>query len=136
MTLQELSQHYDLLEQLRKDEEMLASLRAAAAPGAQVITGMPHAPGVYDRVGSLAVEIADMEGRIGALREQAAREEVVIGAFIDGIRDDQTRMIFRLRFLRGLLWRQVAGVIGGGNTEASVKAVCYRFLNLQRSDTP
>ncbi len=130
MTLQELSQHYDLREQLRKDEEILASLRAAATPGAQVITGMPHAPGVYDRVGSLAVEIADMEGRINALREQLAREEVVIGAFIDGIRDDQTRMIFRLRFLRGLLWRQVAQVIGGGNTEASVKSVCYRYLNL------
>ena len=130
MTLQILSQHYDLREQLRKDEEILSSLRAASTPGAQVITGMPHAPGVYDRVGSLAVEIADMEGRIDALRAQVAQEETVIAAYIDSIKDDQTRMIFRLRFLRGLLWRQVAAVIGGGNTEASVKSICYRYLNL------
>ena len=136
MTLQELSQHYALRKQLRKDEEILLSLRAAAEPGAQVITGMPHASGAYDRVGDLATEIAEMQLCIDKLRAQVEREAAAIALWIDGIRDDQTRMIFRLRFLRGLPWHRVAEVIGGGNTEASVKSSCYRYLNLQRPDTP
>lgn len=135
MTLQELSQHCALRKKLRKDEEILLSLRVAAEPGAQVITGMPHAPGVYDRVGDLATEIAEMQLCVDKLRKQVEREAVAISLWIDGIRDDQTRMIFRLRFLRGMSWKRVAAVIGGGNTEASVKSVCYRYLNLQRPDT-
>ena len=44
MTLQELSKYYKLHERLERNREMLSSLYAAAGPGAQIITGMPHAP--------------------------------------------------------------------------------------------
>ena len=67
MTLKELNGHFVLRERLARAKEMLASLQAAACPGAQVLTGMPHAPGVSDKVGDLAVEIADLEGRIQIL---------------------------------------------------------------------
>lgn len=83
---------------------MLASLQAAACPGAQVLTGMPHAPGVSDKVGDLAVEIADLEGRIQILMNELSLEESKINLFISAIENDQTRMIFRLRFLRCLTW--------------------------------
>ena len=90
---------------------MLQSLRDAACPGAAALTGMPHTPGIKDKVGDLA---AESEGQIMP--------------FIQGIDDDQTRLIFRLRFLRGLAWKEVAAVIGGRNSEDSVKMVCYRYL--------
>ena len=128
MTLQELSQHYERKEKLRRDEDILMSLRAAAVPGAQALTGMPHSPGIKDKVGNLAVEIVDMETRVQDLMREVEQEEKRISAFIDSIRDEQTRMIFRLRFIRGLLWREVAEVVGGQNTEQSVKAICYRYL--------
>lgn len=128
MTLQELSQYFKLRERLARDEEILESLEATACPGAQVLTGMPHTPGVKDKVGDLAVEIADMKERIRFLEEEIAREGVKVSAFIAGIENDQTRMIFRLRFLRCLTWGEVAAVIGGRNTEAAVKNVCYRYL--------
>lgn len=128
MTLQELSQYYKLRERLNRDEEILQSLRAAACPGAQNLTGMPHAPGVRDKVGDLAVEIADMTERIRYLREKLAAEGARVSAFVDDIENDQTRMVFRLRFLRCLTWGEVAAVIGGRNTEAAVKSVCYRYL--------
>lgn len=89
---------------------------------------MPHAPGVSDKVGDLAVEIADLKDQIALLREEIAVEEQKVSAFIGAIENDQTRMIFRLRFLRCLTWGEVADVIGGRNTEAGVKNVCYRYL--------
>lgn len=131
MTLQELNEHYQLREQLAKAKEMLTSLRRAAVPGAQVITGMPHAPGISDKVGNLAVEIADLETRIECLQSKIMLEEVHITAFIDSIASDQTRMIFRLRFMHGLAWGEVATIIGGGNSANSVKLICYRQLKSQ-----
>ena len=61
MTLEDLNKHLLLREKLEKAQEMLVSLRAAAQPGAARLTGMPHTPGVKDKVGDLAVEIAAVE---------------------------------------------------------------------------
>lgn len=133
MTLQDLSRYYKLRERLGRDEEILASFEAKAHPGAQVLTGMPHAPGVHDRVGDLAVEIADMRDQIAAIKREIDIEEKRVSSFISNIENDQTRMIFRLRFLRCLTWGAVAEVIGGRNTEDSVKKVCYRYLDIQES---
>ena len=107
---------------------MLASFESKACPGAQVLTGMPRASVIWDKVGDLAAEIADMKERIAALRRAVAQEEQRLEALISGIEDDQTRMIFRLRFLRCLKWKEVAGIIGGKNTDVSVKNICYRYL--------
>lgn len=128
MTLQDLSRYYKLRERLSRDEEILASFEAKACPGAQVLTGMPHAPGVSDKVGDLAVEITDLRDQIAKLREETETEGRKVAAFIGTIENDQTRMIFRLRFLRCLTWGEVANVIGGKNTEAGVKNICYRYL--------
>ncbi len=131
LNLKELNRHFVLRERLVRAKDMLASLQAAACPGAQVLTGMPHAPGVSDKVGDLAVEIADMENSISALLCEIAQQESEINSFISTIENDQTRMIFRLRFLRCLTWGEVADVIGGRNTEGSVQKICYRYLVAQ-----
>ncbi|HJF02223.1 hypothetical protein [Flavonifractor plautii] len=93
------------------------------------MSGMPHAPGVRDKVGDLAVEIADMTERIRYLKEEIDRAEAAVTEFVESIENDQTRMIFRLRFLRCLTWGEVAAVIGGRNTEDGVKSACYRYLS-------
>ena len=128
MTLAELNQHFELIEKLARAREVLQSLRDSARPGASALTGMPHATGVKDKVGDLAAEIVDMDARVGFLEKEARASEAIIMPFIQGIDDDQTRMIFRLRFLRGLTWKEVAAVVGGRNSEESVKMVCYRYL--------
>ena len=128
LTLADLNQHLESIERLTKAREMLLSLREAAFPGAAVITGMPHAPGVKDQVGDLASEIADMDARISYLEAEVKASEATILPFIQSITDDQTRLIFRLRYLRGLRWKEVAAVIGGRNSEESVKMACYRYL--------
>lgn len=131
MTLEKLSAHYNRLEYLAELQETLEGLRRSAQPRTQVFTGMPHAGGVSDRVGDLAVEIAYMEAEIKALQEEIAVHEATILSFIQSIPDPRTRTIFRPRFLRGLQWKEVAGAIGGRNSISAVKAICYRFIQKQ-----
>lgn len=128
MTLQELSKYYKLHERLERNREMLSSLYAAAGPGAQVITGMPHAPGVSDKVGDLAAELWDLQSKIDYLEQRCAEEKKKLEKYIGAIKDDQTRMIFRLRFIHCMTWPQVAETIGGRNTANSVKLICHRYL--------
>lgn len=82
----------------------------------------------HDKVGDLAVEIADMSERVRYLREEITRQEQEVEAFISSIQDEYTALLFRLRFLRCLTWGEVAGVVGGSNTEDGVKSTCYRYL--------
>lgn len=128
MTLRELSVYYKLCEQLERNREMLSSLCAKAGPGAQVLTGMPHTPGVSDKVSGLAIEIGELKERIAQIEMDCEREKRKLEKYVGNIQDDQTRMIFRLRFLRCMTWSQVADTIGGKNSERSVKAICYRYL--------
>ena len=129
MTLRELSIYYKLHERLERNRQMFSSLYTAAGLGAQEITGMPHAPGVSDEVSNLVIEIEDLKERISHLESECAREKRILERYIDTIEDDQTRMVFRLRFLHCMTWPQVAGAIGGRNTANSVKLICHRYLN-------
>ena len=128
MTLHELSGCIRLGERVRRNNEILASLWDAAHPGAQTITGMPHTPGVNDRVGNLAVEIAALEERNEALGRELTEAQTKIDDYICGIPDEYLQLIFRLRFLRCLSWGEVAAVLGKHVSEASVKNACYRYL--------
>ena len=128
MTLSELNWHFELRDKLARAQETLAVLREKAYPGATALTGMPHTPGVSDKVGNLAAEIADTEEYIRYIEEEIAANEGVILAFIQGIEDVQIRIIFRLRFIRGLTWKEVSQVLGSYTTEKSVSELCYKFL--------
>ncbi len=128
MTLRELSKYYKLHERLERNRQMLSSLSAAAGPGAQVLTGMPHATGVSDKVSDLVIEMEDLKERIAYLEVECAQEKKKLEQYIGKIRDDQTRMVFRLRFIHCMTWLQVADTIGGGNTANSVKLICHRYL--------
>lgn len=132
MTLRELSKYYKLNEQLERNREMLKSLYASAGLGAQEITGMPRAPGVSDRVSAMVVEIEDLKKRIARLETNCLREKRRLERYIGTIEDDQTRVIFRLRFVHCMTWSQVAEAVNGGNTKESVKMRCYRYLDTQK----
>lgn len=126
--MQELSKYYNLLQRIHRAEEILAGLQSAAVPGAQVLNGMPHASGVKDRLGDLAAEITDMQRLIWELEQQAGQERAKVASYIDSIDDEQTRMIFRLRFLHCLTWQEVADIVGRRNSAAGVRMICKRYL--------
>lgn len=129
MTLGELNEYFRLVEQLNRARELLRSLEGSAVPGSPVLNGLPGAPGYGDRVGKLAVEIADIRARVRSLEGEVGQKRREIELYVNGIPDDQTRMIFRLRFLRGMSWGKVASIIGGRNTKDSVRMVCCRYCN-------
>ena len=129
MTLYELNKHHDLLDRRQKAVEMRDALMSAACPGAQKLTGMPHATGVSDKVGDLAVEIAEVDDEIQRLDAEIHTSEAIITAWLSEIEDMKTRIIFRLRFIRGYQWKEIAGVVGKFDTEDSVKRTAYRYLD-------
>lgn len=126
--MQDLSKYYNLVQRIHRAEEMLAGLQSAASPGAQLLSGMPHPPGVKDKIGDLAAEISDIQQLIRELKQIAEQERAKAVAYINNIDDEQTRMIFRLRFLHCLSWQEVAEIIGRKNTAAGIKSACYRYL--------
>lgn len=128
VTLRELSKYYRLHRRLEQNKQMLSALYIAAGLGAQEITGMPHASGTSDKVGSLVLEIDDVKKRIACLETECAKEKELLEKCLCAIEDDHTRMIFRLRFLHCMTWSQVAESVGGRNTASSVRAICYRHL--------
>lgn len=129
MTLQELSKYYDIQMTLEKDREALERLRQRITPASPQLTGMPHTPGVRDKVGDLAVELADMEDRIQYLEAQAQTERLKVEAYCRSIMDARLYLIFRLRFVRCYSWAEVAGVLGKGYTEDGVSRMAYNYLN-------
>ena len=128
MTIKELSQLYHLNQEIEMDRLRLRNLEARAQPGAQVITGMPHAPGTKDKVGECAAEIADLRGIIEAKHQQCLYERARLERYIAGIDDSLTRQMFKLRFVNGLTWRQVAACIGGRNTDDGCRKAVQRYL--------
>lgn len=131
MTLDELNEHLGLLEDLATTREIRESFLTKAKPGAAPLTGMPHGSGVKDKVGDLAAEIADLDEQIETLEWAVQESEKHVLPFIDSIRDIQTRMIFRLRFVRGLSWKKVAWTFGKTDSEDAVKKICYRYLGVR-----
>ena len=129
MTLKELSQLYYLNREIERDQERLEELRAkASAPGASNYDGMPKSPSFENRLERYIAEIVDLEAIIQAKITQCLHERNRLERYIAEIPDSLTRQIFQLRFINGLPWVQIAFSVGGGNTEASVKMTCYRYI--------
>lgn len=128
MTLKELSQLYYLNREIEMDKRRLDELETKIEPKGQKITGMPRAKQIGDKVGDYAAEIADLRGIIEEKCKLCMYERGKLERYISAIDDSLIRQIMTYRFINGLPWEQVAANIGGGNTAASVKMMCYRYL--------
>ena len=133
MTRQDLEKHLKMRRQLMECRDILQNLKRSVGPGTQALTGMPHAPGVKDKVGDLATEIAYMERRVAALQAKVDDQAVEVRNFIAGVQDDQMKIILSLRYIRGLTWIEVALVLGGRNTGSGVKSAVRRFFEAGES---
>lgn len=136
MTLKELSQLYWLNREIEADQRRLEELEAqAGAPSSPALTGMPRAPhDGSNKVERLVAEIVDLQALIAAKQIQCIHERARLERYISDIPDSLTRLVFQYRFVNGLPWSQVAFSIGGGNTEDSVKKICYRYLHQEGDD--
>jgi hypothetical protein len=135
MTVNELSQLYYLNREIELDQKRLQELEAIAnSPRAAALTGMPRTPGASSPVERYAAEIVDLQAIIAAKNIQCIHERQRLERYIADIDDSETRSIFKLRFVNGLPWAQVAASIGAGNTPDRVKKVCYRYLRREKEE--
>lgn len=131
MTLKELSQLYYLNREIAADQKRLDKLNGMiGAPSTPPLSDMPRAPhGAESKVERLAAEIVDLQAIIAARQIQCIHERARLERWINDIPDSLTREIFKCRFIECMSWLQVAHSVGGGNTEGSVKMICYRYLD-------
>ena len=128
MTIKELSQLYHLNREIEQEKHRLQELTAAATDTAVKISGLPHVGGISNKT-AIAAQIADCRAVIEAKVQLSVVEYNRLNRYIANVQDSLTRQIMALRFVNGMSWNQVAMSVGGGNTEGSVKMVCYRYLN-------
>ena len=120
MTVQELSRYLTLRKQIDEDKEIYENMCQKIGPASPSLSGMPHTPGVRDKVGDLAADLADLDADIKELEE--------IEEFCVSISDPRMRLIFRLRFVRCRSWAEIAGTLGRYYTEAGVCKMAYNYL--------
>lgn len=132
MTLKELSQLYWLNREIELDKERLAELERGlySIRSSGDVSGLPGGglPGFNNKIERYVEEVVDLQMIITAKQQQCIHERNRLERWIADIPDSLNRQIFTLRFINGLSWLQVAAHIGG-NTEASVKMACYRYLD-------
>ncbi len=132
MTVKELSQLYYLNREIEMDKQRLEKLRARISGlTSPNLSGMPRGSGNENGIENCIAEIVDLEAIISAKVTQCMHERNRLERYIAGIPDSLTRQIFTLRFINGLSWVQVAFSVGGGNTEGSVKMICYRYIDAE-----
>lgn len=132
MTIKELSRLYYLRKLIERDTQRLRELKAKLQAGAQSITGMPHNAIAFDKIGNIVPSIVDIKIQIENEMNQYIIDRQRIEEYIENIEEPQIRLIFSLRFVDIMSWKEVADYIGGNNTEDSVKKACYRYLKTNR----
>lgn len=132
MTIKELSQLYWLNREIEADQHRLEELKIQAqSVSSPNMNGSPRRGSQEaSRIEACVAEIIDMQAIISAKQQQCIYEKSRLERYIASIPDSLTRMIFTYRFINGLSWLQVAHHVGG-NSEDSVKKICYRFLKSQ-----
>lgn len=129
MTVQELQQLFYLSRAIELETERLNALRDAASLKSPVLSDMPKAPGVRDKIGDLVPAIVDQEAEIAENLKQYMETRDRLLRYIERVPNIRIKMILKLRFIDQLPWMDVAERIGGKETEYSVKQACYRYVD-------
>lgn len=126
MTLDELNLHFHAVEQLNSARDRLQSMSSFLK--AQSLDGMPQGAGEHRKVEQLSILIEQQQNEVRRMERIVKASEPAVVEYINTIIDNRTAQIFSLRFLAGYEWQEVAEIIGGKNTENSVKSQCYRYI--------
>jgi len=128
VTVQELQQLFYLSRMIECETQRLDALRDAVSLKSPVLSDMPRAPGVRDKIGDMVPEIVDQEAQLRESidRYRATRDRLL--RYIDSVPNVRIKLILTLRFIQQLPWMKVAERIGGKETEYSVKHACYRYV--------
>lgn len=128
MTIGELNQLAYLGKAIELEKERLNALRESVDVKSPIITDMPKAPGARDKLGETVPQIVDREAEIleSIRRYEALKKRAE--QFINRTPNVRMKMILIMRFMEQKQWQEIAAIIGGKETEYSVKQACYRYV--------
>lgn len=128
MTVKELQQLFYLEKIIQHEQDRLDELRASVGLHSPGLSDMPKAPGARDKLGDTVPKIVDQEEEIAREIEHysAVREKLL--NYINRVPNARIKMIMILRFIDQKPWQEVADIIGGRETEYSVKHAVYRYV--------
>ena len=132
MTLNELSNFQSLDALIRATMDRILALEEQLTGGSRTFDGTPRKPGVRDKIGDTVPELVDEKAKLERMVRQYADERQRILDYIDGVEDYHILLILTLRFVESKTWKEVAAIMGGRNTEGSVKRACCRFFERER----
>lgn len=92
------------------------------------LDGMPHAPGISDKVGSLAVKLVALDEEINAMVDQYVdrRQEAI--QTLERLPEREYGVLHRY-YIRGMTWEQVADDMGYCTTQIwRIKKEAFRLL--------
>ena len=117
MTKKELTQLYYLNREIMHDTEELVNLKIENRGTAETEWEKRKERMIRKREKELVLKIRSCT----ELRDK-------VKGFIDAIDDSLVRQVLHYRYSKCMTWRQVAYVIGGRNTEESVRKIAERYL--------
>lgn len=107
-----------------KLERNLAALNAKSLVSSPQTDGASHGRGTADTVARRGDKVIALENEIAA--EKAHLQELL--DYIENIPDTVLHDVVRDRCVYGFGWREIAALVGGRNTEDSVKKIYQRFM--------
>ena len=117
MTKKELTQLYYLNREIMHDTEELVNLKIECRSTSETEWEKKKEKMIKRREKELVLKIRSCT----ELRDK-------VKGFIDSIDDSLVRQVLHYRYSKCMTWRQVAYVIGGRNTEESVRKIAERYL--------
>ena len=129
MDLETLNKNIQLHERLDRAYEMAESLRQRAGLQAVSMDGMPHGSDVSDRVGSIAIAVADLMARIQTLEDLVEAGDNEVREFANSLEDERVQMAVQMRFIACMTWTQTSDALCL-NSEDSAKRLVYRELGM------
>lgn len=109
MTEQELRGYNYIKARIAKVEERLAELEQEDGIGAVNLDGMPHGSTPGDPVARMALARAALHGQLVRLRADLKEKEREIREYIEGVEDEEVKLIIEWRFIDLLDWYEIAG---------------------------
>lgn len=127
MTLAELNGHLDMVTQLHSARETLQNMQDRIL-GAQPYDGMPHGHEASRKTENLSILLKEQSDEVDRLERIVSRSEKSIRKWISTVPDTRAKTVYRLRFLCGMKWEDVADYVGGEKSADAVRMLCYRYI--------
>lgn len=127
MTSNELSQLKYLKKEVADLNNRIQELNSYSTDTSAKITGMPHVPGVTDKVGKSVDELDYYKRRLNERLNACAKQLNTINDYITECDDSFIRQILTYRYINGDSWNRIAIKLSQP-TEYAVKHLAYRYL--------